>query len=821
MTHTDRIRELTTDLSRCEAASDVDLGQRVDLLNELAWALSDTEMQRAYALAEEAHTLASGLSRNTPYEAGIARSLRTLGYINQRLGDFPAAVSQLHAAQEMLEALGLNDVLADTFDGLASLYAQTGDYVEGLKFIQRQLDAARNAGDERRVANAHNNFAAIYAQTGQIERAFQTLEENLQRARDLNYERIEFLSCANLSWNFRESGDSANAFEYARRALEVSRRAGFELFEAHAYDMLGGACARLGNFEQGIHYLQLGLGAARHLEGRVTTAMLLNTLAETYAAADQVEEAMAALRECIATAELIDEKSELNQAHLSLSRLYEQQGDLAAALRHLHQHIEIKEALLGEQTHKRLRVLQVTHDVETARQEARIHQFKSRELQREIEEQRKAELALQLARDDLEREVEARTAELSDAVLRLKREVAERERVEAEIQKMVNTLEQRVAVRTDELAALFDLTLLAGQPHALDVILQKSLPRIIEVMRSEAICVHLLDTDNAALRLIAEHGLTAVEREIAVRVALPADIQTWLKESNTPVVITLATDAPPGASAFRLSGYKSYLGAQIRIGGSPHGMLSYFRHADRGFGLDEIALGTALAEQVGIILEMHRLREETEATAVIHERQRLARDLHDSVTQSLYSLSLFSRAGREAAEDGDMARLSRSLEEMERNTLHTLREMRLLLYELRPADLQQEGLVRAIELRLNAVERRANVRVDATMEHLPALPPDVEVNIYYIVEEALNNIVKHTTATNISLQLICAGRDLRLRITDDGQGFDPTQTRPGMGLRNIRERAALLGGLVAVRSRPGGGTRLEVTVPEVLEVSRE
>jgi signal transduction histidine kinase len=250
-------------------------------------------------------------------------------------------------------------------------------------------------------------------------------------------------------------------------------------------------------------------------------------------------------------------------------------------------------------------------------------------------------------------------------------------------------------------------------------------------------------------------------------------------------------------------------------------MLSYFRRADRGFGLDEIALGTALAEQVGIILEMHRLREEAEATAVVHERQRLARDLHDSVTQSLYSLSLFSRAGREAAEDGDSTRLAQNLEEMERNTLRTLREMRLLLYELRPADLQQEGLVRAIELRLDAVEHRANVRLDVRMDEIPSLPPDVEVNLYYIVEEALNNIVKHTTATSVALELTRAGRDLHLRVTDDGQGFDPSSVRPGMGLRNIHERVARLRGHVTVRSRPGGGTRLEVTIPEILESKHE
>ena len=206
--------------------------------------------------------------------------------------------------------------------------------------------------------------------------------------------------------------------------------------------------------------------------------------------------------------------------------------------------------------------------------------------------------------------------------------------------------------------------------------------------------------------------------------------------------------------------------------------------------------------------------------AVLEERQRLARDLHDSVTQSLYSLSLFSRAGREAAEDGDADRLNRSLTELERNTLHALREMRLLLYELRPADLEQEGLIRAIELRLNAVERRANLQLDVRLDELAGLSPSQEVELYHIVVEALNNVVKHAAATRVALHLTQADGYVRLRIVDDGQGFDPAQTRGGMGLRNIRERVARLDGQLTVFSEPGAGTRLEAVIPCRMEEDR-
>jgi len=294
---------------------------------------------------------------------------------------------------------------------------------------------------------------------------------------------------------------------------------------------------------------------------------------------------------------------------------------------------------------------------------------------------------------------------------------------------------------------------------------------------------------------------------------LPPEFQRWLQRPNDPLNMLDVENMPSLRSAFRAAGLQSYLGAQIRIGQRTEGVLSCFRFTERGYSVDETALILALAHQIGMILEIDRLRQNTEAMAVLEERQRLARDLHDSVTQSLYSLSLFSRAAREAEEDGDAERLRRSLAELERNTLHTLREMRLLLYELRPADLEQEGLIPALELRLHTVEQRIGLQLDVQMEEFPGLSRQVEIQLYHIVVEALNNIVKHAAATHVSLRLTRADGYLHLRVADDGQGFDPAQRKGGLGLRNIGERVSRLGGQLSISSEPGGGTRLEAVIP--------
>lgn len=428
-----------------------------------------------------------------------------------------------------------------------------------------------------------------------------------------------------------------------------------------------------------------------------------------------------------------------------------------------------------------------------------------------------AEDQLRLLNDQLEAQVDARTAELREAVELLRHEVRERERAEATTREMVVTLERRLAARTAEVATFFDLTLLTGQAVRLSDVFVQVLPRIIEVTRSDAISIHLLDESHASLHLAGQLNLASDLPPTAQVGQLPRPFQHWIAQPNDPLLTTdLArqTGLPP---SFRALGLCTYLGAQIRVGARIEGVLSCYRASERGYGLDEMALVTALAEQIGMMLANQQLRQSAQALAVVEERQRLARDLHDAVTQSLYSVALFAQAGREAAADGDPERVDLLLDDLKRTTLHALREMRLLLYELRPADLQQEGLARALQLRLNTVERRTGLRLTVQLDELPDLPPRDEVELYHIVVEALNNVLKHAAATAVRVSLSQADGRVQAQIIDDGQGFDVQQTSGGMGLRNIRERVAGLGGELCIASAPGSGTRLEVVIPYRME----
>jgi signal transduction histidine kinase len=261
----------------------------------------------------------------------------------------------------------------------------------------------------------------------------------------------------------------------------------------------------------------------------------------------------------------------------------------------------------------------------------------------------------------------------------------------------------------------------------------------------------------------------------------------------------------PLPDQLHLDGFPSYLGVPI-----PGGWVSFYRASPQGYSLDESSLLLALAEQIGVSVENHRLRQRIEAAVTLEERGRLARDLHDSVTQSLYSLSLFARSGRDAVEEGDTDRLVANLSTLEATALEALREMRLLLYELRPEVLEQEGLIRTLEQRFDLVERRAGIKAALILQAQDGLelPPALERELYYLAIEALNNVLKHARATEVRLLLRQSVSGLRLEIADDGCGFDPQQAPAGYGLRDMHERAERLGGQLEISSAPGAGTRI-------------
>ncbi len=429
---------------------------------------------------------------------------------------------------------------------------------------------------------------------------------------------------------------------------------------------------------------------------------------------------------------------------------------------------------------------------------------------RDITERKQMDAALQAANANLEIAVAARTAELRETVGELQNEIAERKRVEVSLRHMEETLAQRVADQSRQLAGLYDVILVAGQSLSVGAMQEQVLATIMDVMNCQAGCIHQWDARNDTLQLAAQRGLTA-----AMQLQIATIPTAWLLEDQIARAVVELAQMPGVPDAVRLPGWASFLGVPIHLRGKPTGTLGVFWDQRHSFSVEDIALFSAMADQLDIIVENARLRERSQAAAVAQERRRLARDLHDSVTQSLQSLVFSAHTATNRLKQGKLDRLELSLAQMAESARQALKEMRLLLYDLRLTSLDQVNMLEAIQLRLDAVEKRAGVDAELSIENSAPLPRVWENELYCIAMEALNNALKHSRATQVRVRVCGFAHGVELEIADNGKGIEAESVKPGgMGLGNMAERAERLGGSLTIVSEPGAGTRIQVRVEE-------
>jgi signal transduction histidine kinase len=216
-----------------------------------------------------------------------------------------------------------------------------------------------------------------------------------------------------------------------------------------------------------------------------------------------------------------------------------------------------------------------------------------------------------------------------------------------------------------------------------------------------------------------------------------------------------------------------------------------------------------------IAIENAQLYEQAQQLAATEERNHLARELHDSATQSLYGVTMFAEAAARLLMSGEIEPAADHMREVRATAQEALQEMRLLIFELRPPILEKEGLVAALQARLEAVEGRSGLQAEFKAEGVSGLPSEVEEGLYRIAQEALNNTLKHAQAHKVSVCLARKQQNVIMEIVDDGIGFDPTSVRGqgGLGLGGMEERVTLLGGRLRLISKPGEGTTVSVELP--------
>lgn len=422
------------------------------------------------------------------------------------------------------------------------------------------------------------------------------------------------------------------------------------------------------------------------------------------------------------------------------------------------------------------------------------------------------------------------TAQTGDEIEELARQFNTMSR---ELRVFYEFMDQRVADRTremEEAQARLELALLETERQRQ---MAESLRQVAQVLTAsldrDTVLAHIVEQLGCVIRydgsgiflhdgdsLFVSRGGRLSDAYMGRRVPLSGS-QPFVRVFKTrhPLVISDVRDDPGWTVWEDGEHIRGWMGAPLMIGERAIGVLTADSFEVGAYDEQDVQVLQIFAHQAAIAIENARLYQQSRELAILEERNRLARELHDSITQSLYSLRLLSEGWRRQVSAGDVEHAAEYLGRIGEITQQALKEMRLLVHELRPPTLEQQGLLGALRYRLDAVEKRAGVEVRLVAEDVFEWPAPIEDGLYRIAQEALNNAIKHSAATCVTVRLRIEAGHAVLEVIDNGRGFD-VQTAGqggGMGLASMRERVEHLQGALSILSEPGAGTTIQASVP--------
>ncbi|MGZ6316569.1 MAG: ATP-binding protein [Anaerolineales bacterium] len=386
------------------------------------------------------------------------------------------------------------------------------------------------------------------------------------------------------------------------------------------------------------------------------------------------------------------------------------------------------------------------------------------------------------------------------------------------------TEDARQRARDEMLVLLNAISSAASNQVDIDDFLSESIYHIIYPFRSQVVGFFLADeqvenkTDRRFL-LSAHLGLSIESAAQLACVEAASPLFAPIVRDREPLQIEdMETDerVPPALREMALTCLLVLpLVTQSGDDGQVLGCMCLARKDKPVYSPDEVVRLTMIADQIATLIDGDRRRK---LAITSTERKRLMRDLHDSVSQKLYGLVTTTEAAQAAIEAGSVVNPSEILARIGDNARQAVKEMRLFLFQMQPIDMEKDGLISLLHHRLAAVEGRADIKARLLSDLADAeiaLSKESEVMLYYIAQEALNNILRHASAKSISVTLKQGRRNVILEILDDGCGFDPRKVeRGGLGLVNMQERTAQIHGKLKIVSKQDKGTRIVITVPK-------
>jgi len=396
-------------------------------------------------------------------------------------------------------------------------------------------------------------------------------------------------------------------------------------------------------------------------------------------------------------------------------------------------------------------------------------------------------------------------------------------------------LETAILTRHHQLLALSRISSAVSGLWHLDKILNVALDTVLEIIHGTIGGILLLDKRTQELHYEVQRGLSAKYAE-DVRLKIGQGIAGTVADSGKPILLEDISKDRRTAHLDLVSaeGLKGFVSVPLRAKNEVVGVMNVASHLPGQFAKEDMYLLDSIGHQLGTAIEQAKLYERLSnareryqsllqhaLTAQEEERKRIARELHDGTSQMLTGLALNLQAAMDVAE---MSGIKNALMEERLKKAHSLAvqtsiEVTKLINDLRPTLLDSLGLAPAIQRYVETWLQPKGINATLKTRGHERLPPEVEVALFRITQEAINNIMKHSAAKNVAIDLQCDGEKCVLRIEDDGKGFDVEEitkvekTGRGVGLFGMKERVTLVGGACTVQSEPGKGTTIISKVP--------
>ncbi len=386
-------------------------------------------------------------------------------------------------------------------------------------------------------------------------------------------------------------------------------------------------------------------------------------------------------------------------------------------------------------------------------------------------------------------------------------------RVEArsrELEKLVSERTQEIEQRRSEINALYLADEKLMRHLEVDQVFQALVEITVEILHADKGLLLYWDESAGRLKVRASKGFKAKTLDKLNHSVEGSTAEIVMQTGKSVVIRDVLDDTRVNRKLMKPEGILSLMRVPIQSGDRTYGVLTVAYTTPQDFGGEQQRLFEALAQRAAIAIEQANLQDQAQKSAVYEERQRLARDLHDAVTQTLFSASLVSEVLPTLWEKDPELGRSR-LKVLNDLTKGALAEMRTLLFELRPSALASANLDELMRQLADSLIGRARIPVDLEIEGNCEISPEAKVVFYRVAQEALNNVAKHAQASRVRICLRRDGSETELIVEDDGIGFDPKMVSPDhLGLRIMQERAESIGARLHLEPGKQKGTRLSL-----------